>query len=74
MTILLTDDQAAKVRERLEYIDSQWFAECITLLDGAQRVEVVGWTNPAHDYFAPLRKDTVFGSHTLPLYAMKETK
>jgi hypothetical protein len=67
MTILLTDDQAAKVREALQvrfqncYLDdAQKPDEALIILDGAQRVEVVD----ANTDLEPQQE----------LYAVKETK
>lgn len=42
---------------RLEHIKSQ----------GA-----VAWINKVGDYVEPARKDTVYGSHTIPLYKLPE--
>jgi hypothetical protein len=44
MTILLTDEQFAAVRECLESIDNQWFADVLAILDAAPTQSAVPLT------------------------------
>ena len=78
MTIILTDDQVTRVRAALKSDVEDSYEEALSILDGAQRVEVVGTFQ--HKYMTPegtreavIFCDEEFATDT-PLYAVKETK
>lgn len=76
--IILTDDQAAKVRDFISCVSDWWpeentidVDEALAILDGAQSVEVVGVTKHLHELNDEWAQELNIG--TL-LYAVKETK
>ena len=71
--IILTDEQAAKVREIVKYINDPAKHEALAILDQAQRVEVVGNASTIGAITETMFTKK-FSEKWQPLYAVKETK
>ena len=71
---LITEEQIKAIEDALETMcksDSGWLdgIDALAIVKSLKVQEPVAWTNKTANYFELSDQSTVYGSHTIPLYA-----